>query len=250
MASTVSICRDEEDLADRASGHIVEAARAAVDDHGRFTLCLSGGDTPRPTYSRLASARAGELPWDATHIFWGDERCIPLDQEDNHFTMASELMLSRVPIPPEQIHRIRGEAEDPGEAAAEYEAGLREFFAPPPDGFPSFDLVLLGMGDDGHVASLYPGSAGLPEAERWVVDHYVLKHGRRLRRLSLTMPVLTAAAEVMVLVSGDHKAGALAGVLSGTADVPARTLAERAAHVRWMVTQDAAAGLDEWIEAR
>lgn len=243
MASTIRICADPQELAERAAARIAGAARRAVAERGRFTLGLSGGDTPGPTYSRLAEQHRDDVPWQAVHVFWGDERCIPLERPDNHFTMATRLMLSQLPIPPESIHRIYAEAVDPSAAADEYEAELRRCFRTDGYGPPAFDLLLLGMGEDGHVASMYPGSAGLKEDHRWVVDHYVLKRGERLRRLSLTMPVLTAAREVMILVSGDHKAEALAGVLSGEADVPARWINSQAARVVWMVTADAAVQL-------
>jgi 6-phosphogluconolactonase len=239
---------DPAELAERAAAHIAAAAQRAVDRRGVFTLCLSGGDTPGATYA-LLGADPASLPWERVHVFWGDERCVPLERPDNHFTLATELMLSRVPIPAENIHRARGEAEDPGAAAVEYETMLHEFFGQPGDEPPRFDLVLLGMGEDGHVASLFPGSPGWAERSRWVVDHHVIKRGERVRRLTLTMPVLTAAREVMVLVSGDIKAHALAGVLSGEADVPARELDAEAAEVRWMVDRAAAIALEPALAA-
>jgi len=230
-------------LARRAAQHIVAAATAAVAARGVFTISLSGGDTPGRTYALLGSDLAESVPWNAVQVFWGDERCIPLERPDNHFTLASELMLSRVPIPDGNIHRARGEASDPSAAAAEYEGVLRHFFAPAAGEPPRFDLVLLGMGEDGHVASLFPGSVGWRERERWVVDHYVIKRGERVRRLTLTMPVLTAGREVMVLVSGELKADMLVAVLRGDADVPARELNAHAPVVRWMVDREAASAL-------
>ena len=217
---------------------------------GRFAIALSGGDTPVGTYARLGSELRDAMPWQAVHVFWGDERCIPLERPDNHFTLATRLMLSKVAIPPENIHRARGEASDPTPAAVEYEDELRSFFAPPAGELPRFDLVLLGMGEDGHVASLFPGSVGSRERDRWVVDHHVIKRGERVRRLTLTMPVLTAAREVMVLVSGDLKADMLAAVLRGEADVPARELNTDAAVVRWMVDREAASELDARVMAK
>lgn len=191
------------------------------------------------TYAVLASELRDSVPWEAVDVFWGDERCIPLERPDNHFTMASASLLSQVPIPPENIHRAHGEAADPAAAAIEYEAELREYFGDS-GGLPSFDLVILGMGEDGHVASLFPGSDGWAERERWVVDHHVVKRGERVRRLTLTMPVLTAAREVLLLVSGELKAEMLGAVLRGDADVPARELNLTAPDVRWMVDARAA----------
>jgi 6-phosphogluconolactonase len=242
LPETVCICENPVDLAHRAARHIADAATSAVSERGRFSLCLSGGDTPADTYSVLASELRDCVPWEAVHVFWGDERCIPLDRPDHHFTMAWASLLSHVPIPPENIHRPHGEATDPAAASIEYEAVLREYFGHP-DGFPRFDLVLLGMGEDGHVASLFPGSDGWAERERWVVDHYVVKRGDRVRRLTLTMPVLTAARQVMVLVSGELKASMLNQVLCGEADVPARELNVSASDIRWMVDGRAAAAL-------
>lgn len=231
-------------MARHAARHIAEVAAAAVADRGVFTISLSGGDTPGQTYALLGSDLAESVPWEAVHVFWGDERCIPLERPDNHFTLASALMLSRVPIPAENVHRARAEAPDPATAADEYEDELRSFFAPPAGEVPSFDLVVLGMGEDGHVASLFPDSVGWGQRARWVVDHYVIKRGERVRRLTLTMPVLTAAREVMVLVTGELKADMLAAVLRGEADVPARELNTQAPVVRWMVDRDAASALD------
>jgi 6-phosphogluconolactonase len=244
LPRTICIYADANELAEHSAGHIARTARQAVAQRGLFTLCLSGGDTPTATYARLGSEAADSMPWDRVHVFWGDERCIPLDRPDNHFTMASKLMLSHVPIRPENVHRARGDAADPAAAAVEYEMTLRSFFDGADDQLPTFDLVMLGMGEDGHVASLFPGSDGWGERERWVVDHHVIKRGERVRRLTLTMPVLTAAREVMVLVSGGHKAETLAAVLRGEADVPAGELDGEAANVRWMVDADAAGALE------
>ena len=242
MPETVCICESPRELAHRAARRIADAAAAAVSQRGRFTLCLSGGDTPADTYAVLGSELRESVPWEAVEVFWGDERCIPLERPDNHFTMASASLLSHVPIPPENIHRAHGEAADPAAAAIEYEAELREYFGDP-DGPPSLDLVILGMGEDGHVASLFPGSDGWAERERWVVDHHVVKRGERVRRLTLTMPVLSAAREVLVLVSGELKAEMLGAVLRGEADVPARELNLTASDVCWMVDASAAAQL-------
>jgi 6-phosphogluconolactonase len=244
VSSTICIWTDAGELAERSAERIATAANAAVAHRGRFTLCLSGGETPALTYSRLGAGLDGDIPWSDVHVFWGDERCIPLERPDSHFTMAADLMLSQVPIPPGNVHRARGEAADPAAAAAEYEAMLHGFFAPGPGEPPRFDLVLLGMGEDGHVASLFPGSAGLRERDRWVVEHYVVKRGERVRRLTLTMPVITAAREVMILVSGKAKADALSAVLHDAADLPATHVNAEASRVRWMVDSDAAAGLD------
>ena len=130
MARAVRVWGDAAQLAEESARHIAAAAVRAVEKRGTFTLCLSGGDTPGATYARLAADHRDSIPWERVHVFWGDERCIPLERPDNHFTLANELLLSRVPLPPENIHRARGEA-DPAEAAAEYESELRDFFDDP-----------------------------------------------------------------------------------------------------------------------
>ena len=244
MPATIHVWEGAEELAQRSARHIADAASASVAERGVFTMSLSGGDTPVGTYTLLGSDLAESMPWKSVHVFWGDERCIPLDRPDNHFTMATELMLSRVPIPAENVHRARGDAPDPAAAAIEYQEVLRSFFIPPASELPRLDLVVLGMGEDGHVASLFPGSVGMRERDRWVVDHYVIKRGERVRRLTLTMPVLTSAREVMVLVSGDLKADMLAAVLRGDADVPASELNANAHAVTWMVDREAASAFD------
>ena len=241
MARTVAICEGPAQLAEQAAELIAAAARRSVTARGRFTVCLAGGDTPVATYRRLARPEAG-LPWSRVHVFWGDERCIPLERPDNHFTLANESLLSRVPIPSANVHRARGELADASQAALDYELTLRKFFGQG-CAVPVFDLVLLGMGEDGHVASIFAESEGFRERRRWVVDHYVLKRGQRVRRLTLTMPVLTAAREVLILVAGEHKAQMLASVLEGSAAVPASEVDASAARVSWMVDRAAAGTL-------
>ncbi len=238
MARTIELCADVNELAERGAERIAAAANEAVAARGCFTLCLSGGDTPAGAYARLAEA---EVPWHGVHVFWGDERCIPLERPDSHYTMASRLLLSRVPIPPENVHRARGDAPNPTAAAVEYEHGLRAFFGS--ERPPAFDLLLLGMGEDGHVASVFPGSDGWAERERWVVEHFVIKRGERARRITLTLPVLTAAREVMFIVSGRLKADMLAAVLEGEVEVPAAEVDSAASTVRWMVDREAASCL-------
>jgi 6-phosphogluconolactonase len=244
LLGTIYLCTGADELARRSAERIIELARNAVAQRGLFTIALSGGETPASTYRLLGGELARSIPWERVHVFWGDERCIPLHRPDNHFTMATELMLSHVPIPPENIHRAHGESDDTPAAAAQYEAEMRDFFGDQRTPFPEFDLVLLGMGEDGHIASLFPGSDGLAQRDRWVADHYVIKRGERVRRLTLTMPVLVAARDVMVLVSGSLKAEMLRAVIEARPDVPAAELAAKAANICWMIDREAAAALD------
>jgi 6-phosphogluconolactonase len=240
----IQIFADQFALSLHAAEFIAEAAGRVVGTAGRFTLCLSGGSTPRQTYALLAAPPlVDKIPWRDVHIFWGDERCIPLERPDNHFTMTSDLLLSKAPIPPENIHRMRAEAEDPEAAAGDYELELRRFFGLKRGEIPRFDLVLLGMGDDGHCASLYPRTSGLAENEKLVVAHYVPQ--REGHRLTLTLPTLNNARDVIFLVTGKSKAKALKAVIEGKddeADPPARRVRPRNGNVRWFVDR-AASGL-------
>jgi len=241
-SARLEVFSDLDELSLQAAMGFVREARRTVETEGRFTVCLSGGSTPRATYSLLAKEPLRtEVPWNAVHIFWGDERCIPLDQRDNHYTMTYDLMLSKVPIPAQNIHRMRGEAKDPEEAAKDYEAMLGSFFRLRPNEFPNFDLILLGMGEDGHTASLYPGTPGLKETRRLVISHYVPQ--RRQRRLTLTIPTINHARQVMFLVAGAAKAHALREVWADEApglNLPSAYVKPDRGRVVWLVDQDAA----------
>ena len=184
-------------LARAAAGHFVALSLEAVSAHGRFAVALSGGSTPKSMYSFLATTEfATRIDWTRVHIFWGDERCVPPDHPDSNYGMAREALLDHVPIPADNARRVHGEME-PAQAAEEYERMLRAFFT---QGQPRFDLILLGMGDDGHTASLFPGTAAIHEQTRWVVAHYVEK--LRAWRVTLTPVVINAAANVTFVVSG------------------------------------------------
>ncbi len=227
-------------LADAAAAHIVRLAREAVEARGRFVLALSGGATPGATYVRLAQDDlAGQVDWARVHVFWGDERCVPPDHPDSNARMARETLLDRVPIPPENVHRIPAEQE-PVRAAEAYERALRDFFGEAP----RFDLVLLGLGDDGHTASLFPGAAAIHERERWTLAVYVEKVGAW--RVTLTPPVLNAARQATFLVVGAGKAVCLREVLAGPYQpdtLPAQIVWPADGRVLWLVDRAAAAEL-------
>lgn len=172
MGVEVKIVPDNAALAHTAAQEFHRLAEAAVRARGRFSVALSGGNTPRAVYSLLAGEHR-QLPWDGIHIFFGDERHVPPDDPDSNFRMASESLLSKVPIPQKNVHRIRAEL-DAEAAAKEYEQELREFFQLMDHGWPRFDLVLLGLGDDGHTASLFPGSKALTEASSRVAGKSVV----------------------------------------------------------------------------
>ena len=217
-------------------------AAEAVSLRGRFTAALSGGRTPVELYSLLAREPfESRIPWACVHLFWVDERCVPPDHEESNYGMARELLLDHVPIPPANIHRMHGEM-DPAYAAARYEEGLRQFFASAGDAFPAFDLVLLGLGEDGHTASLFPGTRAVKETVRWVLGYHV--DAQKGWRITLTPPVINAAREVVFIVAGGGKASVLRDVLEGPnrPDVlPAQIVRPGGGEPLWMVDRNAAA---------
>jgi 6-phosphogluconolactonase len=213
-------CTDLAALSLHAAEHFTALARARAAEHGRFTVALAGGATPRSLYALLATAAYRDrVPWAAVHLFFGDERCVPPDHPESNFRMVKESLLDQVPIPAAQVHRMQGEDPRPDAAAARYEDELRAAFGLAGDELPRFDLVLLGLGADGHTASLFPGSPAL--AERWRLVLPATVEGFVARRLTLTLPVLNAAARVAFLVAGRAKARALAAVVRGAPGDPA-----------------------------
>jgi 6-phosphogluconolactonase len=235
------ICADLEDLSRYAAKTFASLATEAVRERGRFTVCLSGGSTPRRTYALLAEEPFhSSVPWEHVHIFWGDERVVPLDQPDNHFRMTTDILFSKVALPANNIHRMRVESGSPAQAAADYEALLKSFFALVPGELPTFDLIILGMGADAHMASLFPGTTALDESQRLVAANYVPK--LQADRLTLTLPVLNHARRVMFLVSGASKAAAFEEVQSHSRriELPASLLQPIAGKTYWVVDRDAA----------
>jgi len=235
----LTILPNVDTLNHAAAQEIVNCAQAAVRDHGRFAVALSGGNTPRAVYSLLATEYATSLPWAKAFIFFGDERHVPPDHAESNYRMANESLLSRVPIPAQNIYRI--EAERDAKTAAEYyDSALRKFFTLKTGDAPRFDLILLGMGDDGHTASLFPGTAGLQETSRLVVANWVEK--LNTDRITFTLPVLNAAAEDLVIVAGDNKADVISHVVhsSGSVSYPIQMVRPKSGRLRWLVEQQAA----------
>ena len=210
MAQVLTFDNPQE-VARAAADRFVEIGRAAIDERGRFSVALSGGSTPKRAYELLAGEDyRDKLDWSKSHIFFGDERCVPPDDAESNYRMANEAMLSRVALPARNIHRIQG-VGDPVANARLYEDELRTFFNDA--AWPRFDFVLLGMGDDGHTASLFPGSAALKEQQAWVAANWVEKF--KAYRITLTLPAINHAAHIAFLVTGESKAERLAEVLSG-----------------------------------
>jgi 6-phosphogluconolactonase len=237
----IRVYPNPESLSRAAAVLLVSQANLAVARRGRFSVALSGGGTPRRAYELLAGPPfLDQAPWDRMHVFWGDERCVPLDDPRSNAGMAKAAWLDRVPIPKAQIHPLDC-AGAPAEAAGNYEAQLREFFAGQP---PRLDLVLLGLGTDGHTASLFPGSPVLAETERWAAP--VSAAEADLYRVTLTAPLINQAAVVAFLVAGGSKAGVLSEVLHGPRDsgrLPAQLIQPQNGEVLWLIDQEAAARL-------
>lgn len=210
----IRILPDIEELIRAAAYEFVSLAAEAIEEKGFFTVALSGGSTPKGLYSLLANEAdsfRSQVVWDKIHFFWGDERHIPPDHPDSNYRMAYEAMLSKVAVPPENIHRIRAEIRNAGEAAKDYEQELREFFKLKTGQLPRFDLVFLGLGPDGHTASLFPGIEVIYEKKRLAAAPWVEKFNAY--RITLTPPLLNNAACVIFLVAGEEKAEALRAVL-------------------------------------
>lgn len=244
--ATIVVTHDLNDLSTQAAELFVTLAqRAAQEEGNRFSVALSGGETPRSLYTLLATPQyASQIPWARVHVFWGDERHVPPDDDESDYRMAYEALLCKVPIPPRNVHRVRAEAPDAGEAAREYADDLRGFFNLQPDEWPRFDLALLGMGPDAHTASLFPGTDALRETERLVAAPWVDKFNTY--RITLTPPVLNNAAVIVFLVSGAGKAATLRDVLDGERQpdlLPAQLIAPADGTLLWLVDEAAAAQL-------
>lgn len=231
----VRIVPDGEHLAYSAAAYLVEMVEKS---DAVVSVVLSGGSTPKRLYQLLATDTfARRIDWQRLHVFWGDERCVPPDHADSNYRMARESLLDHVPIPDENVHRIAGEL-DPTQAAALYEQHLRAFFS----GQPRFDLILLGLGNDGHTASLFPHTPALDERERWVVADYYAPV-QPPWRVTLTPPAINAAARVVFLVSGEEKADMLRRVLEGEFkphELPAQLIQPISGELTWLVDETAA----------
>lgn len=241
-----SISSDTAALMNAAAVRIAMLSERAIANSGRFTFVLSGGSTPRQLYALLASDEfVSTIDWARVEFFWGDERCVEPDHADSNYRMARESLLDAIKPDPERIHRMLGE-ELPDRAAAAYDTMLHKFFAIAPHGPPpSFDLVLLGMGADGHAASLFPGTAALDETERWVVPNRASL--TEMPRLTLTFPVLNAAANILFLVAGADKAERVKQVLEhapGSEALPASRIRPTHGHLEWMIDAAAASRLE------
>ena len=237
---TLQVHEDKKRLAEAAARDFAEKAAEAIASSGRFAVALAGGSTPEAAYELLASEYVDEVDWSNVHVFFGDERSVPPEDDDSNYRMAREALLDHVPVG--SVHRMKGELL-PDEAAVQYEEELREFFGSlgsPPE----FDLIQLGIGDDGHTASLFPDTPALTVTDRWVAQNPVPKF--ETVRITLTLPVINAAKAVSFLVAGEGKAEALREILEGDADpqnYPAKFVQPRG-ELTWMVDRAAAGTLE------
>jgi 6-phosphogluconolactonase len=229
-------------LAHAVCDQIVDIAERAITSRGRFVLGLSGGKTPKPVYEMLANPDYSDaINWNFTHVFWSDERCVPPDHVESNYRMGRDLLLNRVRVPVANFHRIHGELE-PKEAADLYEADLRDFFGKRMNtARPRFDLHLLGIGEDGHTASLFPGLPAVHETEKWVVSHYVEKLDTW--RVTMTPEAINAAANIYFIVTGEEKNATVKRILHDDINIdelPAQAIKPTDGRLVWYL--DSAAG--------
>jgi 6-phosphogluconolactonase len=236
----IRILKSATDLFEAAAAEFAAQVSAAVRTNGKFSVALSGGSTPKTLYSLLAT-KSG-IPWDKIYFFWGDERHVPPDHPDSNYRMANEALLSKIKEPPQNVFRVHAEEKDAAAAALQYEQAIKDFFHLVPGQLPRFDLILLGIGPDGHTASLFPGTAALKENQRLVVANWVPKFNTY--RITFTYPVLNAAAMVMFLASGAHKATILHEILENSAaDLPSQKVQPVNGKLIWLVDEPAASNL-------
>jgi 6-phosphogluconolactonase len=246
MKPEIRIFNDLEDLSRAAANLFVEQSRSSIAERGRFLVALNGGGTPTRLFQLLAADFRAEVDWRGVHAFWGDERCVPPDDPGSSYGQARHLLLSHVPIPEANIHRVHGERR-PAEAAADYATSLKAF-ADPPLEWPRFDLVYLGMGEDGHTASLFPGSpVKISEPVIPVTAHY---QDRPANRVTLTPPVFNSGRMVTFMAAGKSKAGTLAEVLGDTHPrnpelYPAQRIQPPDGRLIWLMDEAAASQLPQ-----
>jgi 6-phosphogluconolactonase len=243
-AVDVMVVADAGAVARSGAQMFVAASKEAVAKRGRFVVALAGGRTPAAMYDLLASDAGlrADVPWSQCYFFFGDERHVPPDHPDSNYRMAHETLLSKVPLGSSQVFRVRAELESADRAAFEYEEAIRGFFRLSPDQVPRFDFVMLGLGPDGHTASLFPGTRALQERVRLVTANWVGQFNAY--RITMTVPVLNEAAHVMLSVQGPDKARALEAVLHGPFEpwqLPAQLVHPRDGTVTWLIDQSAGA---------
>ena len=236
--TTFTVLPDAAAVATATADRFVEVAAAALDERGAFRVALSGGGTPKAVYPLLLEPRRRDaVDWGRVELFWGDERSVPPDHPESNFGVAYGMLISQLPgVRPDHVHRMPAEAEDIDAAAMGYESELRLAFGARGSEPPAFDLIWLGMGPDGHTASLFPGTTALDELDRWVVGNWVPQQDTW--RMTLTFPVLAAARDVLFVVTGADKADPLRAIRTGGSGLPAERVAGD--QVEWIVDSAAA----------
>jgi 6-phosphogluconolactonase len=241
MNRAVNIFPTKAELVQAAAEKVIATVNAAIYERGRCALALAGGGTPRDVYALLAAdGYRRRVDWSNVFLFWGDERCVPPDHPDSNFRMVNESLLSHIAIPTANVFRMKGEME-PAAAASEYEQHLEHFFGA---GLPPFDLILLGLGEDGHTASLFPGTSALDERKRNVAAVFVPKFNAY--RVTLTLPVINHARQIMFIVAGKSKSQIVPQVLKSdqpTKELPASLVQPQNGHLNWMLDAEAAKDL-------
>ena len=239
LPGAVEVSESPAALAERAAAWVAGRAAAATAEGGGFAIALAGGSTPRALYQRLAAPPYRDrLEWAHWSVYFGDERAAPPDDPESNYRLARQTLLEHVPIPPGQVHRMEAERPDLDAAAAAYSAVLEATLPPGPAGAPRLDCVLLGIGTDGHTASLFPGASALEVAEAWATRS--LATYAPFDRITVTFPLINAAAAVAFLVTGESKRAALAGVVAGT--VPSARVRPAHGELRWFLDAVAAGG--------
>ena len=249
MNFEIRIFKNLEKLSKDAAEFFIEKAAEAIAERGRFLVALNGGNTPSRLFQLLATDFREMVDWSQVHVFWGDERCVPPDDPGSSYGQARDLLLSRVSIPDENTHRIKGEL-GPAEASKDFSLTLSGFASAPFE-FPRFDLVFLGMGEDGHTASLFPGSP--VDVSEPVIPVTAQYQDRPAKRVSLTPMVFNQARTVAFMATGEKKAVTLAEVLSDRYDperLPAQRISPKNGDLLWLVDEDAAGKLPRELKNR
>ena len=251
MNKKIQRVADSKELIQVAAQELAQTAQETIAHNGRMSIALAGGSTPKGLYSFMATEEfRSQIAWDKVHFFWGDERHVPPDHQDSNYRMAWETLLSRIPVPAEHIHRIPSELTNADEAAEEYTQALQKHFQLKQDEIPRFDVILLGMGPDGHTASLFPGTAAVRETKQFVAAPRVEKF--ETYRITLTPPVLNEAANIIFLVAGSDKAETLKFVLEGAYQpdlYPAQIVNPTQGRLLWLVDQNAGSFLNSSLSS-
>ncbi|HMW31915.1 MAG TPA: 6-phosphogluconolactonase [bacterium] len=241
MKTHTTVFTSADELAEKTAEKIISIGHQAISMHGHFSWSLAGGKTPKMVYEVLAKKHKESIDWKKVHLFWGDERDVISTHPDSNFGMAKNVLMDPIGFPDANIHRI-GTEEDCMLAAQQAEDDIKDFFGLSDGGFPKFDLILLGLGEDGHTASLFPGTDGITETKFLVMDNFVKKLGRH--RVTFTFPTINHASNVLFLVSGKSKSSIIKQVLQGsTEDILPAQMVRPAGELYWYLDKEAASEL-------